>query len=569
MLEQFDEDTDKEVVRALKSDPRVYVRNAWQHPTRTGDRYDFRTTEGEKLNYMLHDDGPLNPSNWGDINIFLMCRGGLKSTMTRMIFNWAHDSFPALDSYFVAPTNNSVTNWTSNFTKNVSESGLDSRRIVNNKTYQKFEVERERDDGTTYPVQGEFQTDSGYNEESVRGPHSQCGLVDEGQDLKKEVFDAYLPAIDAHHPEMSVFPTVFMIGTPKETGTLFHDLWEMSDQKTWDDERKTYVQQNDPEPYKIGESAAEELGIDLDEVEDKTVRAWHLDWMNSPKHSDGQLVQAKAQMSQMKFTNEVKAEFYDPEDNLLTVSDVKEIFDPTQSFFERRVGEESTVVLGVDWGGGKDENAADTVLAVCEQTEYDDLTDTTLLNIEFLDDALSKRQQIRKVEEWIRKYDVDTAIIDYGYGSQAMESLQDGNDTVEPDGYADTVTACRFGNVKNKGDIKFEQSSGEERFFTCDKTRNVSRMVDWIRDERLTIPSNDMDEGHDSATREKLLNHLTSAYKTLNETPTGNKKVRIETPASRNDDALDALVFCWLGLHEIDSTDYYVNYSSNSRAGYS
>jgi len=564
MFDQLPSDVDPSVVRKLKSDPRVYVTNAWNDPIETGARYDFTAPDGTELTYLLDDDGPLNPDEWADVNLLLMARGCLKSTVTRMIFNWLHDAYPAFDSYFIAPTQDEVTNWTSNFSKNIEESGLQPRlnEGVNKKTYKKFKTYREGADGRDTPVIGEFQTDSGFTPESVQGPHSQGGLIDEFQDLNKSVFDRYLPAVDKVHPDVDWFPVIFGIGTPRETGTFFHELWERAEQRTWDADTDEWITQSEAKPYTLGSSQARELGIDPDELDAKKIRAWHIDWVNSPLHDDSQIAQAKNTLSEMRFENEILANFYDPEDNLLTASDVQALFDAERAFSEQRVADNATLAIGVDWGGGGDKNAADTVMVAAEQMTFGEDTETVIRNVNFVDDALSKAEQVREVENWILQYDPDHVVVDYGFGAQAMESLQDGEDTRSPDGY-DSVVACRYGNVQNKADVTWETTSGQQRFFTCDKTRNTSRMVDWLRSGAVTIPSADLSTEPDGP-REKLINHLTAAYKTLAETPQGKKKVRIETPAQRNDDALDAFTFCWLALHELSATDYYVGFSASN-----
>jgi len=358
------------------------------------------------------------------------------------------------------------------------------------------------------------------------------------------------------------FPVIFGIGTPRETGTFFHELWERAEQRTWDADTDEWVTQSEAKPYTLGSSQARELGIDPDELDAKKIRAWHIDWVNSPLHDDSQIAQAKNTLSEMRFENEILANFYDPEDNLLTASDVQALFDAERGFSEQRVADNATLAIGVDWGGCGDKNAADTVMVAAEHLSFDDDTETVIRNVNFVDDALSKAEQVREVENWILQYDPDHVVVDYGFGAQAMESLQDGEDTRSPDGY-DSVVACRYGNVQNKADVTWETTSGQQRFFTCDKTRNTSRMVDWLRSGAVTIPSADLSTEPDGP-REKLINHLTAAYKTLAETPQGKKKVRIETPAQRNDDALDAFTFCWLALHELSATDYYVGFSASN-----
>jgi hypothetical protein len=573
MLESLPEDTDPHVVQQLRRDPRVWIRNSLQHPIANRE-YDFKTEDGEtKLNYLLHDDSWLNPDSWGDINVLKLCRGGLKSTTMRMLPCWGHDAYPALNSYYIAPSKGQVTDFMQNFRLMVEQSGLDSRYDTDNKTSQIFKTYRDNGNGDSQPVLGKFQTDSGWSEESVRGKHSQFGITDETQDLSKDVFNVFLPAIDKELPDVDWFPTVFCIGTPKETGSFYHELWGRSDQRTWNAEKRTWEKQSTVDPYTITDAEADELGLDVDDIEEHTVHGWHLDWINSPMHTDGEVARAKSQMTEMRFQNEVMAEFYDPEDNLLTESDIDACCSQHIDVTNRRRAEESTVVLGVDWGGGQDRNAADTVMVVIERMEDDDGYQDFVRNFRFLADDLSKRAQIREVEDWILQYEVDGCVVDYGFGSQALESLHEGNDTRDPSGYLETVVGAKYGGIKDKQSIKYEQNSGDERFFTCSKTRTISRTVDWFRDENITIPKDGLnnDDGYGGeSTYAKLYSQLTAPYKELDTTPSGSKKVRISKRPSDKDDAIDAFAYAWLGLNEHlnrDSGISFVGTRSSQRGG--
>jgi len=70
-----------ELQEAVKTRPKLWIRNFLQHPERPTDRYDFFDAEKDAYLHYLTDetDGPLNPSNWGDISVLLFCRGGLKT----------------------------------------------------------------------------------------------------------------------------------------------------------------------------------------------------------------------------------------------------------------------------------------------------------------------------------------------------------------------------------------------------------------------------------------------------------------------------------------------------------
>jgi len=555
----------------LQNDPRQYAANFWSHPNDPSRRYDFYDTNQEnKLNYLLHDDGPLNPENWGDINVLKFARGCLKSTTMRIIANWAMHMYimKGLEIYMTAPREDQITNLTDDLDKNIQESGLADFREKDNQMFQKFEVMRKGERGNTFPVYTKFEADSGWGEgDALRGPHSHLGIIDEFQDISKAAFDTYQECIDQELPDIPYFPTIFVLGTPKLTSSFYHDLWQKTDKRRWDEEEGRWIQQDDPETY-LPEDF-DETDLSQSEIEEVagTVRGWHLDQPNCPLHDEIKIAKSRDNYSEMKFQNEVLANFYSPEDNLLSRKHVEACYDESLGFVDSPRDEDSFVTLSVDFGGGSDRNAADTVIMVFEHFDYGDEKESIMLNLKFLS-GVTRLETIRQIEEWITDFDVDTALIDYGHSEGIMEDLQDGNNTINEAGYIDTVKACKFGNIGDKTSIKWENSSGKRRFFTANKTRSVTRMVDAVKQQKFTIPKQDLSFGSDDDNGVKLVNQLTAAHKILKTTPSGAKKVRIDKEDNRNDDAMDALTYQWLALNELGPQNSVTTVRMNRRSGY-
>lgn len=564
-------DADPEVKQKLRENPNLWVRNALRHPIDPSRDYDFKTTDGTPLTHILHEDSWMHPDQWGDINILKLARGEMKSTSLGWIETWFHDAYPQGHSYVIAPDSGQVKDFLEPIKETYVEmADMDSRRVTNNKSKQVFKTYYQHgDDEEPDPVMGRIQSDSGYSEESVRGKHSQIGITDETQDLSERVFNIFLPAIDQQLPDVNFAPTVFCIGTPKETGSFYHEMWERSDQRTWDSESEQWVFQSEVDPYELTAEEVDDLpqDIDLEEGESYSVHGWHVDWFNSPLHSDADIARAKKQMDDMEFANEVCANFYEPEDNLLTDQDIKAVFSNDYNFRESPYAEDNKTVVVADWGGGTDKNASDTVLMAAEEVEYDDGTsEYIVLDFKFLDPNENRvRDEIREYEDWLIAYDADVGLVDYGYGQQAMESLQHGDDTKDDSGYMDTVSAMKYGNVKDRTDIKWtEDDTNNEIFFTCDKSRSCSKMVESIRDEQWIIPRPDM--SHSNADGVRLINQLTAPYKTLSEgNKTGNKSVVIETPGNQRDDAFDLLTLGWMAFNEVDDDESVVKFSTSAR----
>lgn len=580
MIPEISDDVSGKKVQALRDSPPLWVRNALRHPVDPSRNYDFKTEDGEPLTHILDKDSWLYPDNWADINVLLLARGELKSTSTGWIESWFHDAFPQGHSYLIAPSKDQVVDFLEPIRETyVEQANMDTRRKTDNKTSQVFKTYQKDEAGDINPVMGRIQTDSGYSEKSVRGKHSQVGITDETQDLSQRVFNVFLPAIDMGLPNNEWAPTVFCIGTPKESGSFYHDLWERSDKRTWDAEAEEWIIQEEVDPYELSAEDVAELpgNVEVEEDEEYTVHGWHVDWINSPMHSGADIARAKEQMGEMTFTNEVLAQFYEPEDNLLSEADIKSAYNTEYNFRDSPYNDDNTVAVVADWGGGADKNASDTIIMAVEEVEYDnDTTEYVLLDIDFLDpDATRIKDEIRTYEQFLMQYDADVGLVDYGYGQQAMESLQHGDDTMDPDGYMDTVSAVHYGNVKNKTDIKWvEDDDMNELFFTCDKSRTASRMVEMFRDGQWVIPKAtgdttgvSMQTSDDDGVR--LLEQLTAPYKTLTETKSGKKRVDIETPGNQRDDSFDIFSFAWLAFNEVlDRDDSYVGFAGTNRGGY-
>jgi hypothetical protein len=564
VIPELDDPTTRET---LRRSPKLWVRNALRHPIEPSRPQDFKTANGTPLTHVLYDDSWLNPDQWGDINVLLLARGEMKSTSVGWLETWAHDAYPQLHSYVVAPSKDQVIDFLEPIKETyVEQADMDGRRENSNKTSQLFKTYVDHGDGDPDPVMGRIQSDSGYTEESVRGKHSQIGVFDEIQDFSKRVFNVALPAIDQSLPEADWAPTIFCIGTPKETGTLYHDLWQRSDQRTWDADAGEWVFQSEIDPYELTADEVADLPGDLDvsDTEKFTVHGWHVDWINSPLHDASDIARAKRTSDPMEFHNEVLAQFYDPEDNLLADDDVQAMLDESYDFRESPYDEDARTVVVADWGGGTDKNASDTVLLAAEEVVYeDDTTEYVVLDLAFLDpNENDTRDEIRTYEEWLQRFRADIGLTDYGYGTQAMESLQKGYDTVDPDGYLGTVYAAKYGNVADRTDIKWkENDDGERIYFTCDKGRSVTQMVESVRDRKWIVPestgsSTGVEIEHDGSDGVKLIEQMTAPYKTLREgTKTGQKSVVIETAGNHRDDAFDVFTLGWLAFNEVATSD--------------
>lgn len=590
-----------ELRRKLPHDIRLYMRNFWQHPNDPTRSYDFYTDEGpedgEFLHYLAHDDGPLVPANHGDIVVLNFARGCLKTTTAVAAADWAVSQFPMIEVDVTAPRQEQFGEVMDRFKGAVKNSGMEALRSKNNVSHQKFERALEDENGDKVHVEADVKARSAWGDgDALRGLHGHMGIIDEFQDVDESMFSTFLEAVDQSVPQVPYFPTIVVIGTPKMANSFFNDLWEMSDQKTWDPDENEWVHQSEPDefiPQDLRERRedlhreADELesligneDVDQDaleaEIESKreaankiegyNVTGWHIDQYASPLHDDAKIEFKRQKYTEKKFKNEVLAQFYTPENDLLADDHVKDAFDFDHGFTNKRQYDDSTVVMGVDWGGGDSQGASKTVLVVGERIEYEDGNHRIIVrDLEFLDPDLNKQAELEEVEQRIRDYEVDRVAVDEGYGSKQREDLQEGQGIWNDSGW-DQVCGIIYGNIKDKDKPKFSDSGYKDSdFCTVARTHMIENMVADFKADRIKIPAADLTDGHEG-TRQKLIDHLTAPYTDRTETADGKKKLKVQS--DRNDDAFQAFVYMWLAAERFGSTRTLKRIGGHNRTGY-
>ena len=584
----------------------------------TGPKESADDEEGEFLYYLADDDGPLNPDQWADINVLLFCRGGLKTTVATSAVEWAVGNYPFIEADVTAPRREQFTEVMDRFKSGVKESGLAQLRTKNNVSHQKFERKIESDDGDINHTEADVKARSAWGDgDALRGLHGHLGVIDEFQDVDEGMFSTFLEAIDQSVPEVDYFPTIFVIGTPKMANSFFHDLWKMSDQKDWvpaetgrggswvaqsdsdefipaemaeqreeyraeagelteylhEEARRCYeaAQKRDSPPQEaFVDEKVEYLCSEIKSLHDKadaiqgySISGWHIDQYSSPVHDDTKIEFKKQKYTEKKFRNEVLAEFYSPENDLLNDDHVREAF-VDDGWKRSRQYDDSIVSIGVDWGGGSGPQASDTVIVAGETYEEGDREVTDILNVDFLDSDLSKQQEMKRVEDHIRDYKADRIAVDEGYGAKQREDLQDGNNIWNENGW-DEVCGIIYGNIKDKDRPKFANSSFKDSpFCTVSRTHMIENMVAYFKSGSIRIPKNGLRFDRDGSGT-KLKDQLTAPYTDRVETADGKKKLKVL--ADRNDDAFQAFVYMWIGAHKFGSTRTLKSIHTQNRSG--
>ena len=577
------DDMPKELRTEIPHDVRLYVRNLWQHPENPERAYDFYDGSGEKYFYYLTDErGPLNPNQWSDIVVLLFARGCLKTTTCTMIANWAADCYPNMETLVTAPRRDQTAEVMGRIKQAVEESGLDSRRVRDKETHQKFENSYTDDTGETRTTYSEIKSRSAWGEgDGLRGIHSHIAIVDEFQDVDEGMFSVFLETVDRSIPTVDYFPTMFVIGTPKMANSFFHRLWKMSDKREWDEDKKTWVDTEEANEY-LPESAKErrreledmissleekegdhsetikKFEEELSEISGFSVTGWHIDQYACPRHSEQEIAFKKAEYSKRKFKNEVEARFYSPENDLLTQDHVESAFLRDEGWYARKTHDENQTFIGVDWGGGDGEGAASTCIVVGEKQPDGDIK---TLNVDFFDHDLTAQEELERVEDAIISYDANVVVVDEGYGDTNRSNLQDGVATKNPNGY-DNVYGCMYGNVNKKNGVTWSRK-GHKDYFTVNRTFMIESFVEDFKRGEITIPKKDLEFGTRSSAGSRLVDNLVAPYTDRVETADGKKKLRVQS--DQNDDAFHAFVYMWIAANHVSSKRQVFDVGANNQ----
>lgn len=589
----------EELRARLPHDIRLYMRNFWQHPNDPTREYDFYTDggpdDGDFLHYLADDDGPLVPENHGDIVILNFARGCLKTTTAVAAADWAVSQFPMIEVDITAPRQEQFSEVMDRFKGAVKNSGMEALRTKDNISHQKFERQLEDENGDGVHVEADVKARSAWGEgDALRGLHGHMGVIDEFQDVDEAMFSTFLEAVDQSVPQVPYFPTIVVIGTPKMANSFFHELWQMSDQKTWDPDENEWSEQSEADEFLPNElkerrrdlrrdieeledllgndnvdQAALEAEIEskqdaLDKIQGYTVTGWHIDQYASPLHDDAKIEFKRQKYTEKKFKNEVLAQFYTPENDLLADPHVEEALDHEKGFTRGREYDDSTVVVGVDWGGGESQDASDTVIVVGEQIEHEDDYTIVVRDIEFVDSDLNKQAELEKVEDAIRDYEADRVAVDEGYGAKQRQDLQEGDSIWNDDGW-DEVCGVIYGNIKDKDKPKFQESSfTDSGYCTVARTHMIEHMVDDFKAGRVDIPATDLTGGREGD-EQRLIDQLTAPYTDRVETSGGKKKKKVL--ADRNDDAFQAFVYMWIAAEKFGSSRTLTKIGGHNRPG--
>ncbi|WLR49580.1 terminase family protein (plasmid) [Halobacillus litoralis] len=362
--------------------------------------------------------------------------------------------------------------------------------------------------------------------DSLRGITADYLYFDEFQDMEEEGIATLLETLS--HSEITtdveingeittLRGKVLITGTPKNTGSLYEQYWELSDQRYWDTEKKEWIPQKDPSKCLF--------------------RGYHMSQEMMPWITDQEIEYKRQTYSEQKFINEVKGEFYSGLAKPLQWSDIEPNLKYATSLY-RKLPITREAYMGIDWGGGQSAFTVVTILAPNPETDKLEMVYVEKFEEKHIPD------QIRKINQLMEDFNVTGVVADLGFGQAQIQMLQEK--------WGNMVQSCYYtAGSKNPEDIN-ESEDGMK--LTVDRSNQLFKVFDLFKGEEIEIPYSNPD----------ALKEIFQHYTCVEAEPVAPSSGRtgytkVIKPNSKNDDALHSLNYAHIayqiGSQKVDYTE--------------
>jgi predicted nucleic-acid-binding Zn-ribbon protein len=324
----------------------------------------------------------------------------------------------------------------------INNNKLDTLNAVDNMTMKQYKT-------------GTLWIDSvGTDGDRVRGMTIDVAFFDEVQDMLGQAIGNATKTLTAAKYGPTGQGVQVYFGTPKERGTYFERIWNMSDQRFY---HLGCVNCGDDYPFytpsgeewkdiwvsgyivkcpKCGteqkKADAVELGkwVSYSDIEDPKFVGFHVNQLYIPYFSKENILNLMPEnnpaQSERVWMNEVVGEFYSGTGITLTKGDIYDkCRDPDRSFSKRISPREKTTYLGVDWGGKVDDdnvNRGQSYSCVVIISADKD-------GILYIEHAHKLRKhdfkyKIDTMNEMYKRFGVKRAVSDWFFGQDVVHDLQ-------------------------------------------------------------------------------------------------------------------------------------------------
>jgi hypothetical protein len=380
--------------------------------------------------------------------------------------------------------------------------------------------------------------------DAIRGIAAQKVYLDETQDVTSSARETIEECLG--HAKNG--GQMFHFGTPKNSGSEFHRIWDMSDMKEW------YVECQNPKCqhtqrmtvsniFKVDENTEAYFGCAKCKTKlDRSKGKWHAENTGEGKkvHYSGyhitqlmcswisaeNILRKKATYSDQKFKNEVLGEFHNVYGKTLDYQNIMDCTDATMKLPDK--GHPGPNYMGVDWGSG---NNSFTVITILGEEIVGKETKLAYRYVHKYN-AISYGEVLKEIDRLKKLYNVENKVIDIGDARRQFEEL-----LVK---YPDSVSACQY-VLALKTPYRWDKKT---RIHTCDRSYHIEKVIDIFHKKKIIIP-------YDKLTIQVtdrlmwLFEHLTALEAEWQEPTSGNTGYTRYLHSSP-DDGFQSLVYAYL-----------------------
>lgn len=342
--------------------------------------------------------------------------------------------------------------------------------------------------------------------DTLRGIPADAVIMDEVQDMNIGAL-----AVAEEMLSHSDFKRMWLIGTPKEAGSKFEELWNLSDKKEWDKEKKMWIPTNvDRETFYSGYHITQKLALG--------------NWM-----TEEEIERKRKTYTKQRFVNEVLGEFYSGVGRPVSFEDIWKCFTP---FIRKGVLEKGrNYYAGIDWGVGKKAYTVFTLLSPYPKEP----PDTYYYDVVYIQriDYPEVMQHVEECKRLIQKFNPIAVGCDIGMAYVQNQELFKT--------FGSIIVNIQYINRPEK---VFETSpSTFGTFVKVDRTTYIDLLYDKISKQLLRI----YDES-DSDMKDWIINNLLAEYPEFEELPSGRRIKKWVHDSEQTDDLLHSIIYAMIAF---------------------
>lgn len=329
--------------------------------------------------------------------------------------------------------------------------------------------------------------------DAIRGISAQRVYLDEFQDCTAAARETIEETL-SHAPGRGM---MYHFGTPKNSGSEFHRLWQQSDMKEWyvecqnkkckHNQKITMNNIFKPDINKPAYFGCTKCKKELDRSKGKWVAenksssnvhysGYHITQLICAWITADSILYKRATYSDQKFNNEVLGEFHNVFGKTLDMQDIMDCTDPQMAFPDK--GHKGPNYMGVDWGSGTNSFSVITIIGVEEVKNPETGKKEEKLAYRYVkkynDSGYGK--VMKDMYALADAYNVENIVIDIGDARRQFEEL-----LVE---FPNKIAACQY-VLALKNPYKWDKKT---RIHTVDRSYLIEQVIDMFHKKKIIIP---------------------------------------------------------------------------------